>query len=152
MDELGDKKLVVFTNYRMTNELLKAHTAAKYNGRVLYGGMVHKQQQAALDTFVDDPSCRVLTLQIQAGGMGIDNLQSVCSDVLFLEFPTVPAHVYQALSRIHRDGQKEKVNVRIAIAEKTLQVRKFETLMDNDQLVNRVIRNIADLRAAIFGN
>jgi SNF2 family DNA or RNA helicase len=150
MAELGDKKLVVFTNYRMTNAKLEKHTAEKYNGRTIYGGTSNAKQQAALDEFVNNPTCRSLTLQVQAGGMGIDDLQTVCNDMLFLEFPTIPSWYHQAVARLHRNGQKFPVNVRVAIAEGTTQPDRFRRLMDNDQLVNTVIRNFEDLRAAVF--
>jgi SNF2 family DNA or RNA helicase len=150
MDELGDKKLVIFTNYRMTNVKLEKHTAKKYGGRTIYGGTSNTEQQEALDEFVNNPACRTLTLQVQAGGMGIDNLQTVCSDMLFMEFPTIPSWYHQAVARLHRNGQRMPVNVRVAIAEGTTQPTRFHQLMDNDQLVNTVIRNFEDLRAAVF--
>lgn len=151
VDELGGEKLVVFTNYRMTNTLLAEHTARKYKGRTIFGGVSAKQQQAALDAFIDDPEVKTLTLQIQSGGMGIDNLQHVANNILFLEFPTLPAWFHQAVARLHRGGQTKNVNVRVAIAEGTTQVRRFNELMDRDQLINRIVRSMADLRDVVFG-
>lgn len=150
LDELAGRKLLVFTNYRMTNELLGVRLK-KYNGRVIYGGTSEKATQEALRAFVNDPSCRALALQVRSGGFGLDGLQHVANDVLFLEIPPVPAWFHQAVARLHRVGQKNNVNVRVAVAQRTCNVRQFKQLMDKDALVNRVVRNVKDLREVIRG-
>jgi hypothetical protein len=65
--------------------------------------------------------------------------------------PTVPGLFAQVVARLQRGGQKNQVSVRMAIAEGTLQVRRFNQLMDNDTLINTVIRSHKDLKDAIFG-
>jgi hypothetical protein len=39
----------------------------------------------------------------------------------------------------------------MAIAAGTLQARSFDNLVKKDEIVNQVIRNVADLRDMIFG-
>lgn len=151
LEELGKGKLLVFTNYRMTNGFLQSRLT-DYMVQVVYGGVSATQQQKCIDTFIQNPECRCLVLQTQAGGFGIDGLQDVCNDVLFLEIPPVPTWFHQAAARLHRGGQKHNVNVRIAVAQGTCNVRQFNNLMDKDALVNRVIRNVKDLRDALHGN
>lgn len=150
LEELGGKKLLVFTNYRMTNRTLTKYLA-KYNARVIFGETPESQRQQSLDTFVSDDSCRCLVLQTTSGGFGIDGLQSVARDVLFLEIPPVPAWFHQAAARLHRVGQRSNVHVRIAVAQRTCNVRQFNQLMSKDALVGRVLPNIKDLRDAIHG-
>ena len=81
------------------------------------------------DRFVQDPKCQVIILQLRAGGAGIDDLQTVCNELLFAELPiTIAAHFRQAVARVHRNGcQKTGVNCRIAIANGTLQARLWRT-------------------------
>ena len=150
LSELGDGKLIVFSNYRLTNRLLM-EKLAKYNPVAIYGGIGAKEQQRSIDTFVEDPSCRVVVAQFLSGGVGIDNWQHVCCTVLFLEIPTVPAQFTQALSRVHRNGQTKPVTVYLATAEGTVQVRQVKSLLDKDYLINRVVRNAQDLRDSLFG-
>ncbi|MFA5388049.1 MAG: C-terminal helicase domain-containing protein, partial [Candidatus Paceibacterota bacterium] len=117
----------------------------------LFGETPANQRQNIIDTFVEDPSCQVIVLQHKSGGAGIDNLQTVCNDALMVELPYRAAHLLQAVSRLHRDGQKQAVNCRLAIAEKTLQVRLWECVQDNDSLVNMIVRGAKDIRDALMG-
>lgn len=148
MDELAGKKLVIFCHYRRTTTQLLEYLKA-FNAVALWGET--KDRQAPIDTFVKDPKCKVIILQIQAASAGIDGLQDVCQDMLFVEMPYRAATFHQAIARLHRDGQKSGVNCRVAIAQKTLQSRVWEYLQENDSLVNTVIRGSTDIRAALEG-
>ena len=55
------------------------------------------------------------------------------------------------VGRLVRLGQTKPVQVYMAIAAGTLQARSFENLLKKDEIVNQVIRNVADLRDMIFG-
>ena len=148
MDELAGRKLVIFCHYRRTTTQLLEYLKA-FNAVALWGET--KDRQAPIDTFVKDPKCKVIILQIQAASAGIDGLQDVCQDMLFVEMPYRAATFHQAIARLHRDGQKSGVNCRVAIAQKTLQSRVWEYLQENDSLVNTVIRGSHDIRAALEG-
>ncbi len=150
MSELGDRKLVVSASYRMTNRAL-IQRLEKYKAVAVYGEMTFNQQQAALSRFLEDPECRLISLQPTSAGFGLDGLQHVCSDMLFIETPTTPRHFHQTVARLRRGGQTKPVHVRMAVAEGTLQVRRFKQLLDNDELVNEICPSVADLRALIFG-
>lgn len=151
MEELAGKKLIIFTNYRLTNRMLQ-DKLQKYNAVAVYGGVSAANQASALTTFISDPKCRIIQLQVLAGGQGIDGLQHVCNDILFLEIPTVPAWFHQAAARAHRVGQSKPVHVRVAVAEGTCNVRQFNDLMNKDALVGKVMPNIKDLRNSVFGD
>jgi len=68
-----------------------------------------------------------------------------------VEHPYRASDLRQAVARVHRDGQKNAVNVRIAVAQRTLQVRLWEFLQDNDSLVNTVLRGPKDIRDSLEG-
>lgn len=149
-ESLGpDKKLVIFANYRMTNRRLLQYLL-RYNAVAAFGDQSVTQNQASVDRFVQDPSCRAFVAQPTSAGYGVDGLQEVCHDGIFLEIPSV-RDFNQAVARLHRSGQKDGVHIRIAVAEGTLQVRDQQRLLANDELVNKVVRNYQDLRQAIFG-
>jgi SNF2 family DNA or RNA helicase len=151
LDEIGTGKLLIFANYRMTNRKL-IKSLAKYGAVGAYGELTQKQQEANVQRFTADPKCRVFVANARSAGYGIDGLQQVCSDILILEEPTLPRDFHQAVARLDRLGQEKKVHVRIAIAEKTVQVRLHKQLIDKDHLVNRVQRGTQDLRDALYGN
>lgn len=150
MQELEGRKLLVFANYRMSNrkliELLKP-----YGALGAFGDLSTKQQAKNIELFINHPEHNCLCAQPTAVGYGVDGLQEVCHDTLFVETPTVAKDFYQSLGRIWRDGQRNKVHCRIAVAEGTLQVRKLRQLLNNDDLVSQVQRSYADLAAEMFG-
>lgn len=151
MDELDGGKLVVFSKYKLTNRRL-VERCEKYGVRALFSEVSAAKQQEAIDTFVNNPSCRMLVLQHQSGGYGIDGLQHVSKDVLFIELPHTPAAFTQAVARVHRSGQVQNVNVRIALAEKTIQDYIWQVVQDKDSLINLCVRGPGDLRDAVMGN
>jgi len=151
MDEIAGGKLVIFASYRMTNRGL-VKRLAKYNAVAAYGDLTSVQQARNIEQFISDPACRILIAQPISAGYGVDGLQAVCSDALFLEEPVVPRDFEQACDRLSREGQRHGVNVRIAIALKTCQVRLHNNLLAKDALVNSVQGSYQDLRDAIFGN
>ena len=150
LEELGDGKLVVFTSYRATNRML-SEWLKPYGVTAIYGEVSAKQQDEALETFLTDPKCRVILLQVRSAGFGLDRLQHVCSDVLFAEMPLVPSWFHQAVARLWRIGQTRPVTVRVAIAEKTIQVRLWDVLQDKDSLINMCVRGYQDIRDALAG-
>jgi SNF2 family DNA or RNA helicase len=156
MDELGaemegeaGKKLIIFTNYKLTSRHVTEHTK-KYGSVAVYGEISAGQQQKNIDRFMTDPTCRVLVAQVQSAGYGL-NLQDCCSDVLFMESPLIPTQFEQAVGRVYRNGQKRKVHIRVGIAQHTIQLRLLNILMKKDHLVNQVVRNYKDIRDALFG-
>lgn len=150
LDELGDEKLVIVANYQMSNALL--HRAlAPWGAEVLYGPMSYAAKMRAKDRFISDPACRVLVMQPEAGGVGVDGLQHVCHAMLFLEAPCVSRQYRQAVARLERTGQEKPVQVRIAVARGTVQVKGYRSLLANEDLVAQMQRTPATLRQMVFG-
>lgn len=152
LDELGDKKLIVFSYYQMTTRALVDAFKKKYGAVSIYGEVSPAQKDQARDKFVDDPACRVIIIQQRSGGFGLDGLQHVCHHAFFIEPCPQPIVFTQCVGRLKRMGQRKRVMVWIAVAAGTLQVRGFNNLLTNDAIVNQVIRNAYDLRQVIFGN
>ena len=151
-DEIGpNAKLVVVANFIRSNAYLleKLH---KYGAVAVYGEVNAKGKQEAIRKFIEEPSCRCIILQPQSAGFGVDGLQHVCSDMLFLEAPTVAPPFYQVAARLDRDGQKSPVNCRIGVANRTVQARMFKRLLENDKTVNSVQGGYKDLKDAINGD
>ena len=151
LEEIAPRKLIVFSHYKMTNRALMKRFGEKYNAIGIWGEMSAKQKEQGLAKFLDDPTCRLGVLQSTAAGVGLDGLQHVCNDVLFLEVPMTPAAFDQARSRIYRDGQRVPVNCRVAVANGTLQVRGAKALAEKQALVNSVQGGLADFKNAVFG-
>lgn len=150
LEELGHGKLVVFANYRMTNRAI-VRRFEKYGAVGVWGDVPSAQKERNIARFCEDDTCRLITLQPSSAGYGIDGLQEVSADCLFVEPPSLARHYDQALSRLYRDGQRKSVNVRIATAQGTLQVRALRNLVENEALVNPLQGSKVELRAALLG-
>jgi SNF2 family DNA or RNA helicase len=151
-DEIGPTaKLAVVANFIRSNSYLSLKLA-KYGAVAVYGEITPSNKQKAIKRFIEDPSCRCILLQPQSAGFGIDGLQHVCSDMLVLEAPTTAPPFYQVTARLDRDGQKNPVNCRIAVANKTVQVRMFKRLLENDATINSIQGGYKDLKDAIYGD
>jgi len=108
------KKLILFAWHRSVVEYLKAHLGA----RAVTLNPSNRQESIA--AFIRPNGPQVFLLNIQAGGVGIDGLQEVCSDVAFVEFRRSPSDIDQAISRANRAGQKDCVNAYYLIAPDTV--------------------------------
>jgi SNF2 family DNA or RNA helicase len=152
LDELGQGKLLVFCQYRMTIENLhKVLTEKKINAGVVYGGATEKVKDQYVERFKTQADFRVLLIQPQAGGFGLDGLQKVCADALFLELPQTTKDLEQCIGRLDRTGQENPVVVRVAVAHGTLQPKKIQDLIDKDAAVSRVQKSIKSLKAYLLG-
>lgn len=150
LGELGNGKLLIFAHYRMSVELL-AERLKKYGVVTVNSEVTAKQKEANLEKFKTDPECRVMVAQVKSAGYGLDGLQFCCSHVIYAEPCTSPRDFAQSVARLVRLGQSNPVQVYMAVAAGTLQPRAFNSLLKKDEVVNQVIRNVADLRDMVFG-
>ena len=152
LDELGSKKLIVFTNYKRTNQEM----VRRFGCPGIWSEVSHDEKQAGLKRFLNDDKCRLITMNMVAGGVGLDGFQHVCTDALYLEPPVTPAHLTQSLSRVHREGQKHSVSVRLGVALGTLQRSRVDVLTDKESLiapiqVSKAYLTPEEVRHMVFG-
>jgi superfamily II DNA or RNA helicase len=133
LDELLETpgiKVVVFSQWLKMHHLIVRKIAERKIGHVLFhGGVPGAQRKSLIDTFRDDPNCRVF-LSTDAGGVGL-NLQ-FASVVVNMDLPWNPAVLEQRIGRVHRMGQSRPVQVinfvsQGTIEEGMLSVLKFKT-------------------------
>lgn len=151
-DEIGpDRKLMIVANFQMTNRYLLEQLKG-YGAVAVYGEVSPKDKSLAIKKFIDEDACRCILVQPQAAGMGVDGLQHVCWDALVVEAPPLALHFHQTIARLDRDGQENPVVCRIAIAQRTVQVRRFRDLLNNDAMVNSIQGGFKDLRDEVYGS
>ncbi len=143
-------KLVIWTYYVATSESVTAYLKQKFGDRAVVAAYGKVNSQKAIDAIMTDPEARILVAQPSSCGVGL-NLQHVCWENLFIEMATVPMQARQAMGRTDRAGQKNRPTMRFAQAAKTIQIKLFNDLLKNDDLVTQVERSPASLRQEIFG-
>ena len=103
-------KVVVFSQWLGTHEVIRRRLAARPWGHVLFhGGVPGEKRGALVERFHTDPGCRIF-LSTDAGGVGL-NLQHAAAMLVNMDLPWNPAVLEQRIGRVHRMGQSRGVQV-----------------------------------------
>lgn len=103
-----DEHLLIFTEYRGTQDYLVEHLATRYGREkvhVVNGGMDVEQRREAIAAFETKGQFLVST---EAGGEGI-NLHRRCHILVNYDLPWNPMRLAQRIGRLYRYGQKKHV-------------------------------------------
>lgn len=141
-------KVVIFANYVDTVERLRDHLQ-KLNPATIYSGSKTEENKRK---FVEDDTCRVVIINPQAGGVGLDGLQKVSHNVIFFEPLGSPGLFDQCCSRLVRSGQKNVVNVYIMKVMGTVYVRSVETLLGRTQALKETVIRPGALLEELLGS
>ncbi|MBC7938836.1 MAG: DEAD/DEAH box helicase [Chitinophagaceae bacterium] len=103
-------RVVVFSQWLGTHEVIRRRLAGRPWGHVLFhGGVPGEQRGALVERFHNDAGCRIF-LSTDAGGVGL-NLQHAAALVVNMDLPWNPAVLEQRIGRVHRMGQSRGVQV-----------------------------------------
>jgi len=143
MDILEEKledpreKVVIFSQWQRMTHLVELELQEKGIGFVhLNGSVPSKHRGQLMETFKEDLDCRVF-LSTDAGGVGL-NLQSA-SMVINLDIPWNPAVLEQRIARVHRLGQKSKVQVVNLVSLGTIEHRMLDVLAFKSGLAEGIL-------------
>ncbi|MEF8698741.1 MAG: SNF2-related protein [Candidatus Accumulibacter sp. UW20] len=113
-------KVVVFSQWLRTHELISRRLRQRGWEHVLFhGGVPSEKRGALIERFNQDPACR-LFLSTDAGGVGL-NLQHAAAVVVNMDLPWNPAVLEQRIGRVHRIGQTRGVQVINFVARGTIE-------------------------------
>ena len=121
-----DTKVVIFSQWERMTRLIREELDERQIGfAYLHGGVPGSERGGLLDTFHNDPNCRVF-LSTDAGGVGL-NLQTA-SLVINMDLPWNPAVLEQRIGRVYRMGQLQPVSVINFVSAQTIEHRMLATL------------------------
>jgi len=127
-----DRKIVLFSEWTTMLGLIEPFLHKRDLRYVrLDGSVPQKKRQALMHEFQKDPDCR-LFITTNAGSIGI-NLQAA-NTVINVDLPWNPAVLEQRISRAHRMGQKNPVQVFILVTEETIEENLLGTLSAKHEL------------------
>jgi hypothetical protein len=136
--ERPDAKVVVFSQWLRSHELIIRRLEANGWGYVLFHGGVPSEKRGDLvDRFHQDPDCRVF-LSTDAGGVGL-NLQHAAATVVNMDLPWNPAVLEQRIGRVHRIGQSRGVQVVNFVAQGTIEEGMLSILAFKKSLFEGVL-------------
>lgn len=105
---------------------------------VLTGKMSIAERKANRAAFKDDPRIKVFISQIRTGGVGINEL-AVAGDCIFFSTTYSWIDYDQALSRLHRIGQKGRVTAHHLIARNTIDEDIYKIVRGKGKLSDLVM-------------
>lgn len=148
MDQLGMNvnKIALGCHYKETVRYL-AQRYAKYEPALVYGDSNGDKEK---DRFISDPKCRVIIMNYQSGGAGIDGLQGVCHTAVAVEPTTVPGQLEQWMSRFHRSGQENVVSIYMLLVLGTVYMKTIHE-RKKKQYSNESVVSKRSLEAELFG-
>ena len=121
-----DRKIVLFSEWTtMLNLIEPMLEAYQMNYVRLDGSVPQKKRQELIQRFQDDSAC-TLFITTNAGATGL-NLQAA-NTVINVDLPWNPAVLEQRISRVHRMGQRQPVQVFLLITTDTLEENLLATL------------------------
>jgi SWI/SNF-related matrix-associated actin-dependent regulator 1 of chromatin subfamily A len=130
-----DKKVLVFTNFTMTLDML--HEKYKKNSVVLDGRMSKEKKEESITRFQTEGKIKVFFLNIIAGGVG-HNL-TAAEVVIMNDLSFVPGHHLQSEDRAFRTGQKKNVMVYYPIFENTIEQIIYNILESKKNVIDQVM-------------
>jgi SNF2 family DNA or RNA helicase len=145
--ELADQKekVVIFTNFvnEGVDKIIKnLRTILQPQQIVSYhGSLKPEEKNLAVKKFVEDEKCLVFVGTINAAGEGLTLTSS--SYVIFFDLHWNPAKMWQAEDRVHRIGQKNKVNIYTFITQNTVEEKIMQKLEEKRSMINNVIDDIS---------
>ncbi len=151
-----DRKALLFSEWTTMLDLIEPMLQRRKLGYVrLDGSVPQKNRQQLVNRFCENPACR-LFISTNAGATGL-NLQAA-NTVINVDLPWNPAVLEQRISRAHRMGQQQPVQVYVLVTEETIEENLLTTLsakkdlalaaLDVDSDVTRVdlVSGVEELR------
>ncbi|WP_422451946.1 SNF2-related protein [Endozoicomonas sp. ALC066] len=137
LDSVGiqSTKVVIFANYQQTVEQLAEHFH-ELNPAIIYGAS--KNANAERIKFIENDACRLLIANPVSAGAGLDGLQTVSHNMIFVEPTGVPGQFSQCVARLQRGGQKKPVSIYVLKALSTVAPKATKEMLRKAENVKQV--------------
>ena len=129
-------KVLLFTQFRNTQEYLRQHINPAWETNVFHGQLKPAEKDESVIRFKDDSGPQLL-ITTEAGGEG-RNFQ-FCSTLINYDLPWNPMKIEQRIGRLDRIGQKNPVKVINFSMDGTIEERVLEVLTNRIRLFEETI-------------
>lgn len=134
------KKAVIFARFTAELEAIKKILESKgLKYGFIDGSVAQEKRGAIVDTFQNDPECKVFLGQLQTVSTGLTLTAS--NLMIFYSVSFNYADFSQACARIHRIGQKEKCTYINLICENTIDEKVFKALEKKEDTARSIVDN-----------
>lgn len=145
IEQIGDEKIIVFTEYRATQYYLQWYLQQHRISSVTFqGGMNKGRKEWITQLFAQDKQVLIAT---EAGGEGI-NLQ-FCHHIINYDLPWNPMRLEQRIGRIHRFGQENHLQIYNFAIEQTIEEHIVKLLYNKLAIFENVIGKLDKILATL---
>ncbi|MFD1171579.1 DEAD/DEAH box helicase [Oceanobacillus picturae] len=143
--DIGDKKVIVFTEYRASQLYLQWYLQQHGISSVPFrGGFKRGKKDWMRQLFENHAQVLIAT---EAGGEGI-NLQ-FCNYMINYDLPWNPMRLEQRIGRIHRYGQENDVHIYNFAIRETIEEHIMTLLYEKIELFEKVIGHLDNILAEL---
>lgn len=132
-------KIVIFAYHHSIIERLEKELK-EYTPVILSGSTSQNLRERSIKSFKKTKEIKVFIGQIQAAGEGIDGLQEVCNNVLFVEWSWSPGEIEQACKRIHRIGQTKPCLFRFLVWADSVEEHQMRIVLDKVKVIREILK------------
>lgn len=134
------KPIVIFCRYLEEVRALEEHLSPMFKRVEVYTGKVKKKERNEIKRDFQKGKIDVLICQIRTGGVGIDLYRSCVAIIYSLTYSFIDFE--QAISRLHRRGQENEVDIFLLFARGTIDEDIYNAILSkkkvSDQVLNRL--------------
>ena len=112
------------------------------------GAVKNEDRHAAVQTFQNDPKCRVFVGNIKAAGVGLT--LTAASHVIFVEAPWSPSDLQQAADRCHRIGQQNNVTIDLLTITGSIDEIILHKILTKMDVIDSVIKESTDMNEKLI--
>ena len=142
LDDNENIKFVIFSKFATTCVDLQSYLARYGFKTVLYVGALDAVDRFTnVQQFVNDKNTRAIIGTIGAMGEGVDGLQTVCNNVIFIDRDFSPEMVAQAEDRVNRMGQTQPVFVQYLQCAKTYDMHVDKVNLKKTEDIRRALQD-----------
>lgn len=141
------EKLVVFAHLKEVISKIREHFPDSVS---VTGDDDMQARQAAVDSFQNNPACKLILCSIQAAGVGLTLTAS--SRVAFVEQGWHPAIMEQCEDRCHRIGQQDSVSCYYFLGKETIDIDIYKIINSKREMVNTITGATDDVEVSVIDN
>ena len=115
------------SNYLNKNSIKNVKCSGRYND---------EQIDKNVNKFIADPEINVMVATVQKMGTGYDKLKAAQNCIIY-DFNMVAGDMLQAIDRLHRSGQKNKVSVFELVQDNVISELQREKVQTQQNIINQ---------------
>lgn len=142
----ADEELKMLVFGTLTEPLEQLHKEFKKESELIIGRSSTEEKMEKIERWKE--SKQFLFANIATLSTGVDGLQQVCSNMIFIEYPNGPSYLEQAIARLDRIGQKSSTNVYYIMSQDTIDVRIREILDEKILITNAVNKGLENISSS----